>query len=247
MLGVGESLVVPGGVAVPGEMLGDWKRHLNDMALAVGLWELRQTVNVKALARHIKWEKDEKDRHKVVFRSHPEPGLDLPALGRVPTTTVIASADKHPELLDQWLGDGFPPGDLGRPALALGQRIIEKHLRQLKESVQPHLTWNADLQRPTLTFTAQTLIGGLWLEFAAAVAADRAFRRCEGCKKWMELGGLTVPARISVPVRLLAGRRLTASCRPGYVSSACSARSPSRKSPISSMSRSTWSGSGSPA
>jgi hypothetical protein len=188
-LGVGEDLVVAGGVIVPGEMLGDWKRHAYDMALAVDLWELRQTVNVKRLARHIKWEKDAEGRHQVVFRSHPEPVSELLALGRMPTTTVIASADKHPELLEQWLSDGFPPGDLGRPALALVQRIIDKRLHRLEESVQPHLAWNANLQRPTLTFTAKTLIGGLWLEFAAAVAADRAFRRCEGCKKWMELGG----------------------------------------------------------
>jgi hypothetical protein len=170
-----------------GEPFKDWSSQIKSMSALVGLWGLRQSYDVKALSSHIIWQEDSRGPRSVAFHSHAAPDSNEPSsrLGDLPIEEIIASDRIRPDLLRRW-----SPSDVGAPAYAYLQQKIEEQLQHCQGRPEPRLVWDEQRQKPALHLVPRTLLAALWMEFACAVADDRAYRPCETCGKWLELGGI---------------------------------------------------------
>jgi hypothetical protein len=163
-----------------GELLSDWQHEITAVQQVMAVWQMYQDRDEAALGRHIQWGITGMYSPLVVLHSHPKSGSPLSDLK---TRVVIASPKVHPELLATWR-----PGDAFEPALAFMRQVMDDHLKQLGERLAPRVLLSSPDGPPTLSFTAQTLIGAIWLQLADAIATNRQFGRCQECGKWMDLG-----------------------------------------------------------
>jgi hypothetical protein len=157
-----------------------WQRQISDLQQASQLWQWCQVGDMESLAAHIRWEESPGGERAVSYVSHAEADDgETTASGHVATREPIAARTFHPERLD-W----FRPGDLMLPALVYAQDKINTRLSAL---VGPRLLREAGEVRLALRLVPRTLLGALWLQFAQAIAEDKAFRRCAECGLWFEL------------------------------------------------------------
>ncbi len=158
----------------------DWRDQVEDLRQCVRLWDLVRAGDNSGLARYIRWQVDAARGLSVHFDSHPdlEPGKSpSPPDRRV--TAVIASADADCELLES-----LKPGDVRAPALLHIEATVNRHLVGL---VQPRLLCIPQKETVSLHMVPLTLIGGMWLQFAQAVAENKDYARCRECGGWFEV------------------------------------------------------------
>ncbi len=79
----------------------------------------------------------------------------------------------------------FRPGELAGPAMHYIQRQINEKLKE--HNVTSRLLWDSRHTRLGLHIVPRSLIGRIWLQFARAIDGNRAFRRCQDCRKWFEV------------------------------------------------------------
>ncbi len=65
------------------------------------------------------------------------------------------------------------------------QRQINEKLKE--HNVTSRLLWDSRHTRLGLHIVPRSLIGRIWLQFARAIDGNRAFRRCQDCRKWFEV------------------------------------------------------------
>jgi len=159
------------GVHVPGnysvrlqcESLMDWRRAIGEMRAMVAIWDAATSSKIDELSNYAHWSGD-----RVFYKGH-EFGLG----------GLIASPNS-PELLAR-----FTHGDLVGPAMYVLQRAVNQMLDQ---GVAPQMLPNASGQL-VIRLIPNSLIGALWLQFARAAEGNKAYRQCQNCKDWIEVGG----------------------------------------------------------
>lgn len=167
-----------------GEPMDEWRWQIALMSQLVAIWDVCRADDTARLTRHFRWQKDDRQRDRVIFSSHVEAEDDNP-----PSTLGIhkARVQIDPAGLDDVLQRRLEPGDALVPALGYLQRRLDEQLRQLEHNAAPFMTWDASTKLPVLRFTASTLASALWLQFADAVAYNRTYDRCQVCQKWFEV------------------------------------------------------------
>jgi hypothetical protein len=151
------------------ECLGEWQSQIGDMAKAARLWHMWRIGDTENFAARIRWTRDSAGQDAVSYVTGPEDD----------DVDRISSRTFHPERLG-WLR----PGDVVLPALLYAQDQINVRIESL---ASPRLVWDTSRTRMELRLVPDTLVGALWLQFAAAVAADKGFRRCGQCDAWFAL------------------------------------------------------------
>ncbi len=146
------------------ESLGLWMEQIFTMHRAVQLWDaLNSAAPQRELCKFIVW----RDETSVMYRFDG-------------SMEWIAATIHHPELLPRLR---YP--DLVQPAWHQLQRFVNRQLEKFASC--PQLLWeNGKLP---LFIEPQSLIGGLWLQFALAIDGNRQYRTCPGCGRWFEVGG----------------------------------------------------------
>jgi hypothetical protein len=74
--------------------------------------------------------------------------------------------------------------DSAMAALSAIQRITD---RRLREHVETRLLFRNNLSRLNVSLMPQSLLGALWLQFAAAIDALKTFTKCQQCSAPFEL------------------------------------------------------------
>ena len=189
---------------VTGEVRSHWQEHLNRMKAAVTLWRAIQGEDSSVLASCIHW----RSRNHVIYDWPPSSELTTPWS----THATIASPGINPHLLER-----FEHGEVLKPARLYLQEVVNHSLAEL---VAPRLLWKApDRNEMGLFLVPSTLIGGLWLQLADAIAGFQKFRLCENesCRKPMlvaaEGSGYRTNRKTcsnACRIRLYSGRKLEA-------------------------------------
>lgn len=169
-----------GGFGVPvgpegsiGEPLMAWYNEIARLQELVELWRAARGIDSRiALDRVIRW----RGNYAVAYVS-PESSKKY----GFRRSAVIASAEFQPEVLSS-----LKPGDCVRPAWLFLQESVNATLRDL--NVCPKLLWNRSDRAGELGFylSPSSLLGGMWLQFAYAIARDPKFGRCGQCRRWFE-------------------------------------------------------------
>ncbi len=168
MLGIGETVVLRKGAPVifDAESYDSWTEEMASLRRAVQLWDAinsYQSGQQRDLRKLIEWS----DRTSVKY--HWQGHLEW-----------IATLKIHPELLERVK---YP--DLVQPALHFLKRTVDGKLKQFPSG--PQLLW--DRGELHVFIRPQSLIAGMWLQFALAIEGDRQYRTCKGCGRWFEVGG----------------------------------------------------------
>jgi hypothetical protein len=157
---------------VTGELRSHWQEHLHRMKAAVTLWRAIQGGDSSVLASCIHW----RSRDHVTYDWPPSSELTTPWS----THATIASSGINSHLLER-----IEHGEVVKPARLYLQEVVNQSLVEL---VAPRLLWKApDRNEMGLFLVPSTLIGGVWLQLADAVAGFQKFRLCENesCRKPM--------------------------------------------------------------
>lgn len=151
-----------------GESRSEWFYRMNDMKIAVGLWDMVQSKDLDGLARHIQWV----SRDRVVFDSSASFPLDEEL--------------KHLAWQGEYRGlvAGCEYGDLVEPA----RRIIWSHVAQNVNGEAfvgvESVPGVADMQ---LCVRIAGLNDALWIQFSQAIQGHKSYGQCGTCGKWWEL------------------------------------------------------------
>jgi hypothetical protein len=149
-----------------GESLDAWFSEIGDLADVMSIWDAVQSDNRRLLAQRIEWSHDD----QIIFRSSRS------------GSEVIVGPQRHPQVLDR-----ISRQDLTLPArLAVQQKVNQKLEEQ---RVSANLLWDQAWSQLELRLVPVSLLGCLWLQFARAIAGNKAYRACEQCKHWFEIGG----------------------------------------------------------
>ena len=152
-----------------GERLRTWFKEISTMHRLVRIWE--PPFGVEAAKRkfehRIRWISDYEVRYE--WQDEGDEG-----------TEVIASTRERPWLLPLVQARDYKKIFRWYLQIAVNERLKEHGVsaRMLRHS-----------ERLELSIVPENLIGFLWLQFAKAVDGGKAYRRCEDCGKWFELGG----------------------------------------------------------
>jgi hypothetical protein len=199
-LGVG--IPVPDSAGTPaaagtvmGEPLSVWGREITAMRRSLDVWDGYRRGHADGLAQCILWQQDAEGGDRVLFEGVPMPdergqahpdeegfdpdGDELFDTERFEIRDEIASPRSHAD----WLAR-FKRGDVFLPALAYVQRQVNEHLRA---SGPPALLYDLGQDRLVLRQVPQTLLGAMWLQFAAAIDGNKKYHQCRGCRKWFEV------------------------------------------------------------
>lgn len=152
-----------------GPRSNDWaelQREFQLMGRIVQLWDFIRTGDDNNLSKHFFWRSE---AGKIGVHYVNKPG------GK---TKVIASMDQNPEVLER-----FKPGDLREPAMFYILSVINEKL----DALAPRVCGNLENQKVTLHLIPPNLLGGLWLQFAQAVARNPNYERCKVCETWFEV------------------------------------------------------------
>lgn len=146
-----------------GEAFSEWVRAIDQLRTVLSAWDAAKASDTAFLGRSIHWNED-----TVYFLSDT-------------TYERIGSS-----LDDPSMGMRFEEGDLLAPAQELVRRRVNTQL--VDHRVAPRLLWNAG-EEMDIRFNPVSLIGALWFQFARAIAGNKAFKQCQNCKNWIEVGG----------------------------------------------------------
>jgi hypothetical protein len=170
MLTRGKLLSV-GGPPIVGEPVDVWLDEIEDLALAVKLWESLKSRDTRSIGRFIKWASDSSG---VRFQA-AAPDLRPPR----ESNRWIATREVNPDLLSK-----FHVGDLITPAWLQLQHMVNE---KLDGRVSARLLWNGSYSRLSLYQVPGDLISALWLQLGRAVDGDREYQQCEECRNWFEI------------------------------------------------------------
>jgi hypothetical protein len=195
--------------SVPGERLDDWAVEHHAMRETISLWdaitekqdgnyayyegkEKKQGTPETYLSSVIHWSGSaavsytrpvpEKDRFSEFWRIWRKNKADLPDKLKSFDSRFQIASEADSELFKR-----FTPGDLRLPGQYALQKIINDKLWEYASRAK--LLWDWRRRNPDLRMqlVPTSLIAALWLQLAAAIDGDRAYRRCEACKKWFEV------------------------------------------------------------
>jgi hypothetical protein len=195
---------VPAWQGVYGEPWPLWRSHLSLMHHMTALWDMVEKDDHEALARHVRWEKDERGQPLVSYDSHPHlhPAAHSRE-GHARRHEAIAST----QVYQQEFGT-FTEGDVMMPAVVYLRRVVESMLEG-----QGRLVMTAAEQRPRKTVMRvglKSLVGCLWFQFADAINCDKRQRQCDQCRRWFsipQLGSRVDKRYCGTPCRLKAYRQ----------------------------------------
>jgi hypothetical protein len=178
-------------VRLTDECLELWLQQIEDVKRTAGLWHDCQSGKAERLAGRIDWSKDAAGHPVVSYLRGPEEE----------DVEEIASRTFHAGRLAR-----LSPGDACLPALFYVQDAINARIDAL---AHPQLLWDPDANQLALRLVPDSLLACIWLQFAAAVANNTAFRQCGQCDLWFELladGGRTTKQFCSGSCRTRAHR-----------------------------------------
>lgn len=149
-----------------GEPLIAWMRQILIMKHAVEVWSLLNRRDEAGLREYVRW------HHKTFTLVDPETGKKL-THGHAMFTFEDAVGENK-----------LVQGETLRPARVLLADLINNNL---KGQVTPLTLCHVGLQKTTLRFVPESLLGALWLQFAQAVDKSHAYKQCEACGKWFDI------------------------------------------------------------
>ncbi len=154
------------GSLAEGETVASWANEILAMKAFVRLWETIREGDTKTLQKWMYWHDG-------------EVSYDL-RVDNYRAAGWLAAADHNPEILDR-----FPPGNLLLPARYLLQQELNIRLKKYPATLR--ILW--DLRSEMETYVSPTsLISGLWVQFALAVAGKHRYRPCATCQQWFHVG-----------------------------------------------------------
>ena len=146
------------------------------------------------------WEAETRGmRHAVeVFDALDEPQILSERISFDPPTgdSHRALVYRRGEIVDDIASDQFRTSLLGyivgQPQdVALrraGQFFVQQQInRRLEKHAAPRLLFDPESDQLELRLMPTNLLGALWLQFARAVEASKAYRRCPVCTQWFEV------------------------------------------------------------
>jgi hypothetical protein len=161
------------------ERLESWRGEIVAMRHAVAVWQQLEAGEGGALARHIRWERDQAGVRSVVIDTHPDlPPGEAPAAPDLRLQEVVADREGGADWLTR-----FPPGDPLLPAKVWLARLLN---RRLGGGLAASFGLDGS-GRMSLVPRPQTLLQALWLQFGLAVAGHKTYRRCSVCQDWFEV------------------------------------------------------------
>jgi hypothetical protein len=149
-----------------GEPFIAWVKHISMMKQAFNVWSLLQKQDEAGLREYVKW------RHLTFTLVNPETGENLTS-GRAVFAFEDAAGERR-----------LVQGETLRPARVLLADLINDNL---KGQVSPLTLCHIGLEKTTLRFVPESLLGALWLQFAQAVDKSHAYKQCEACSKWFDV------------------------------------------------------------
>jgi hypothetical protein len=161
------------------------KEEILAMKECVRLWQMVQANDTQKMAQYIRWQVDFEGKPFVVYVTEPvlwfEPN---PAPGQtyfpvVWQTKVIASHSDN-----RWMLSQMTPDDLKGPAFFYLQKVITQHLMG---RVTTRLLKGPGEKVGTLATIPTDILGGIWLQFAAAISGNKTFEKCRQCQLWFDL------------------------------------------------------------
>jgi len=168
-------------VSAAAETHRDWAGAIDALKDAVRLWDRLNQDDGRGLEKYIRWNPGEVEpdgRPKVIpnwgFDSHPElPRDQVP----FPSRRFVALPREDLERMEL-------PNDIR----AAAQLIIQKWINaQLDGNAAPRLLYHTDRGKMVLQIVPSSLLAGMWLQFAQAVAANKVYRSCRECGNWFEV------------------------------------------------------------
>jgi hypothetical protein len=163
-----------------GEGRIEWTAAIDDMRQAVMIWDWFTGGDTTNLSRYIQWSDAE----------YEEDGLTTKKAARW-------DYDSRPDLAKEKFGssrrclsaimpvlDLFKPRDVLMPASFLVQRWINDHLTK---RAAPHLVYHLHSGKRVIQIVPDSLLTGMWLQFARAIEGNKEFRACRECGRWFEL------------------------------------------------------------
>jgi hypothetical protein len=162
------------------KQLAAWRDEILDLRRCVHLWDLLSSGDEPAVARHIRWQSAPVGGFSVHYDSHPhlKPGTS-PSPPDQRETSLIVSTETDRELMEC-----LKPGDVRVPAMLQIEAVVNQHLDGL---VQPRLLSVPQQEALLLHLVPQNVLGGIWLQFAQAVAENKCYARCKECGAWFEV------------------------------------------------------------
>jgi hypothetical protein len=165
------------------ESLWQWQGAIAWFKDLVSLWELAGSGDSRAVGEAIQW----RDSDALVYLP-PTGDASVPSAGGAPADAPRRERARPVLFLrratDQQLMDQIPAGDVIQPAMIYVERILNKVLRA---HVYPELLRDPALDRPTLRWLPQHLLGAMCLQFAEAISFSKQYRQCRECDRWFEV------------------------------------------------------------
>jgi hypothetical protein len=149
-----------------------WLREIFRMRQAVLLWDAATARDMATLKRYIKW-----DGTNAVWYRHPVSRIPSVAWG-MPELFKTLISRKGSETYWKDPFQSLTPGDVIKPALFYVQNEVNA---SLKRTVVPSLLWDPNYLAMSLHLTPGTLLGCLWLQFAAGINNNTLYRECLQC------------------------------------------------------------------
>jgi hypothetical protein len=169
------------------ELLRDWMKAVLFMRMMVDLWDSIQSHDKGKIRKHIKWFTE---GCAVFESSHHAASLLLPRLEEGPCSVELDANHSsirvrgwaaHPDRYDRELIE-YLQSEWIETALVFLMDVVNKELYD-HQIGSPMLVYSG-YERLGWQHSAQNLVGALWLQFADAIATNRNFQQCFGCKKW---------------------------------------------------------------
>lgn len=151
-----------------GESRSQWFYKINEMKIAVGLWDMVQNKDSDGLARHIQWVSHD----RVAFDSSAGFSLDE-------ELAHLAWQREYRGLIA-----GCECGDLVEPA----RRIIWSCVAQnLGGDASVGIKSEPGVAEMQLCVRIAGLNDALWIQFAQAIQGNKSYGQCRTCGEWWEL------------------------------------------------------------
>lgn len=162
------------------EPLREWCQAVVRLGEAVRLWDLAQQGNRSELSKVIRWE----GRGAVHYRPAPEIRKFFFESETYPEEKLtIASLDRYTEYLAS-----FAPGEVEAPAKCIVLRVVNGYLGR---TAQPALLWDLKSRKVLQRYYPRSLLGAVYLQFAAAILSGRQSQVCPVCGRYFEVTALS--------------------------------------------------------
>jgi hypothetical protein len=148
-----------------GESFGDWVEPISLLRFIIELWDALQAQDEEMLRQIITIRRDEDLGLWAVDYKIP------PSTGWKPDLTT------YPDESTGFTGEG----DIWHAALSLVRFAVDSHL---EGKTTPRLLYSSSTDSLAFVLLPETLLHGLWLQFALSIDGNTKFRRCRSCQTW---------------------------------------------------------------